>query len=232
VDSQLFQPDRRSDEMRSRLTQGQPANPLLLYVGRLSAEKEIERLKPILQALPQARLALVGDGPHRKPLERHFAGLPVFMAGFLRGEELAAAYASSDVLVMPSRTETLGLVVLEAMSAGLPVVAARAGGIPEMIRDGVSGFLFDRESEAVAAIRQLMQSAPIREQIGKAAREHAVEHSWKAATSSLLEHYRAACEQPFAATQPRDATAPSGPRISARQALKKTTLFTLRKLFP
>ena len=65
------------------------------------------------------------------------------MAGFLHGDELASAYASSDIFVMPSRTETLGLVVLEAMSSGVPVVAARAGGIPEMIEEGVSGYLFD-----------------------------------------------------------------------------------------
>ena len=71
------------------------------------------------------------------------------MAGFLRGEELAAAYACADVFVMPSRTETLGLVVLEAMSSGVPVVGARAGGIPEMIEDGVSGFLFDTEADAI-----------------------------------------------------------------------------------
>ena len=127
VDADLFHPARRSEEMRARLTEGHPESPLLLYVGRLSAEKDIESLRPMLEALPQARLALVGDGPHRKALELHFAGMPVHMAGFLHGEELARAYASSDIFVMPSRTETLGLVVLEAMCSNLPVVAVRAG---------------------------------------------------------------------------------------------------------
>ncbi len=68
VDSDRFHPAHRSDAMRARLTDGHPESPLLLYVGRLSAEKDIERLKPILEAIPEARLALVGDGPHRKTL--------------------------------------------------------------------------------------------------------------------------------------------------------------------
>jgi glycosyltransferase involved in cell wall biosynthesis len=116
VDADRFEPSRRSQAMRARLTEGHPECPLLLYVGRLSAEKDIELLKPVLQAIPQARLALIGDGPHHKTLQQHFAGLPVHMAGFLHGDELASAFASSDIFVMPSRTETLGLVVLEANS--------------------------------------------------------------------------------------------------------------------
>ena len=193
VDTGRFHPERRSEAMRARLTDGHPEMPLLIYVGRLSAEKEIERLKPILQALPGTRLALVGDGPHRNALADHFAGLPVHIAGFLRGDELAAAYASADVFVMPSRTETLGLVVLEAMSSGLPVVGARAGGVPEMIADGVTGTLFDTEAQAIAAIRSYLQCPEKRRSIGLAARAYAAEHSWRAATLTLLEHYKTAC---------------------------------------
>ncbi len=218
--------------MRSRLTQGHPDSPLLLYVGRLSSEKEIERLKPILQALPQARLALVGDGPHHKALEQHFAGMPVFMAGFLHGEELAAAYASSDVFVMPSRSETLGLVVLEAMSAGRPVVAARAGGIPEMIHDGVSGFLFDDEAPAISAFQALLQSPDYRQRIGLAAREHAAEHSWKSATLTLVEQYRIACERQNVTPEPALPAENRGLRSQVKQSLRRATLFAIRKLFP
>ena len=98
--------------MRDRLSEGHPDSPLLLYIGRLSAEKDLESLRPMLDAFPSARLALVGDGPHRLELEEYFAGMNVFMAGFLHGEELAAAYASADIFIMPSQTETLGLVVL------------------------------------------------------------------------------------------------------------------------
>ena len=211
--------------MRARLSDGHPERPLLLYVGRLSAEKEIERLRPMLEAHPEARLALVGDGPHRQALEQHFAGLPVTMPGFLHGDELAAAYASSDVFVMPSRSETLGLVVLEAMSSGVPVVAARAGGIPEMIEEGVSGYLFDETAEAVGAIDALLGSAELRATVGAAARQQASQQSWKAATDILLEHYREACAlQPIGV--PEEMPAPR------RGAMARGTLYTLRKLLP
>ena len=232
VDAELFQPSRSSAEMRFRLAQGRPESPLLLYVGRLSAEKNLESLRPLFEAIPSARLALVGDGPHRKVLERHFAGLPVFMTGFLHGQELASAYASSDVFVMPSRTETLGLVVLEAMSSGLPVVAARAGGIPDIIQDGLNGYLFDEEAQAIEALRKLLQSKETRCMIGKIARERASNFSWKAATIQLVEHYKKACAtqhiSPFSAEIP----AHPGWRFRTRKTILRATMFTIRKLLP
>lgn len=232
VDTARFHPNWRSPAMRSRLSNGHPQDPLLLYVGRLSAEKDLERLRPILEALPGVRLALVGDGPHHKALERHFAGLPVVMAGFLRGGELASAYASADVFVMPSRTETLGLVVLEAMSSGLPVVAARAGGIPEMIEENVSGFLFDREEEAIASIRGLLHSPDRRAAIGAAARHHAARQSWSNATDALLQHYRTACAEQHIAPEhvPSPVQPGFGPR--ARKLAGRSTLYAIRKFLP
>ena len=128
VDTELFHPDLASVEMRSHLSQNHPESPLLLYVGRLSAEKEIERIKPILEAIPESRLALVGDGPHRQALEKHFAGTNTHFVGYLMGQELGSAFASADAFIFPSRTETLGLVLLEAMAGGCPVVAAVLGG--------------------------------------------------------------------------------------------------------
>jgi glycosyltransferase involved in cell wall biosynthesis len=229
VDADLFNPERRCPEMRARLTQGETERPLLLYVGRLSAEKDIESLKPVLDAFPQARLALVGDGPHRKALESHFAGLPVVFTGFLRGEQLAQAFASSDIFLMPSRTETLGLVVLEAMSSGLPVVAARAGGIPDMIEDSVNGFLFDTEDEAVTIVGDLLNSREKRCAIGKAAREHSTRTSWKAATLELVEQYKRACETRL---QPDDPADLSRPRRRMSRAMKRMTMFVIRRLLP
>lgn len=232
VDSDLFNPSRRCKEMRAHLTQGDAASPLLLYVGRLSAEKDIESLKPVLQAFPQTRLALVGDGPHRKALESHFAGLPVVFTGFLLGEELARAFASSDIFLMPSRTETLGLVVLEAMSSGLPVVAVRAGGIPEMIEDCISGYLFDTEDQALAIIAELLDSKPKRCAIGKAAREHSSLTSWRAATIDLVAQYKRACETKLFADKPDDPPASRRVRRRTRKAFKKMTMFVIRKLLP
>jgi glycosyltransferase involved in cell wall biosynthesis len=232
VDADRFQPAQRSEQMRDRLSCGHPQAPLLLYVGRLSAEKCIERLKPILQALPDARLALVGDGPHRARLEQHFAGLPVCFPGFLRGDELAAAFASSDIFVMPSRTETLGLVILEAMASGLPVVAARDGGIPEMIEEGVSGCLFNREDEAVAAIAALLASAQKRAAMGENARACACRRSWQAATGLLIEHYRAACEQQSISLNGNGAPPNLTLASRAKSLLGRTALMAARKLLP
>ncbi|NES67861.1 MAG: glycosyltransferase family 1 protein, partial [Okeania sp. SIO2D1] len=92
VDTELFQPHHGSQEMRDRLSQGNPDSTILLYVGRLGAEKEIDRIKPILEAIPNACLALVGDGPNRESLEQHFADTPTNFVGYLRGQKLASAY--------------------------------------------------------------------------------------------------------------------------------------------
>jgi glycosyltransferase involved in cell wall biosynthesis len=232
VNTDQFHPSRRSAAMRTRLSGGHPDSSLLLYAGRLSAEKGIERLLPILRAVPQARLALVGGGPHRSALEKHFAGLPVHMAGFLHGDELAQAFASCDVFVMPSETETLGLVVLEAMVSAVPVVAARAGGIPDMIEDGVNGFLFDREAQAAAIVQRLVSDRTEREAIGTAARAAALSRSWETATCRLVEHYRAACAMQHIA--PRLAPGLERPslRFRARNALGAATNFAFRKLLP
>ena len=130
--------------------------PLLLYVGRLSVEKNVAALRPLLAALPRARLALVGDGPSRGELEAAFAADAatagrVTFAGTLKGPALAAAFASADIFLMPSETETLGNVVLEAMASGLPVVAVAAGGVPDMITEpNVNGCLYGRGDGAAA----------------------------------------------------------------------------------
>jgi glycosyltransferase involved in cell wall biosynthesis len=194
VDPELFHPRRRSLEMRTRLCGGMPDGPVLLYVGRLSAEKQIESLAPILDAIPSARLALVGDGPARPELERCFAGRRVSFLGFLRGEALASAFASADVFVMPSTTETLGFVVLEAMASGCPVVAARAGGVPELIDSGENGHLYapDDPEDAIAAIQALLSRPGLRGFIGQQARKRAEAASWLRETRRLLLEYRKA----------------------------------------
>jgi glycosyltransferase involved in cell wall biosynthesis len=192
VDTELFHPRRRSLAMRMRLCGGIPDGPVLLSVGRLSPEKQLDSLAPILDAIPEARLALVGDGPARPELERLFAGRKVCFLGFLQGEELAAAFASADVFVMPSTTETLGFVVLEAMASGCPVVAARAGGIPDLIDHGENGHLYSPEDpeDAISAIRALLGRPLLRRSIGQQARKHAESSSWLRETRRLLLEYR------------------------------------------
>jgi glycosyltransferase involved in cell wall biosynthesis len=202
VDTELFRPDRARPELRQRLLGGQSdSNALLLYVGRLSAEKQIERIRPVLDAMPQARLALVGDGPHRQQLEKVFAGSATTFVGYLGGEELAGAYASADAFLFPSSTETLGLVLLEAMAAGCPVVAARRGGIPDIVTDGLNGCLYepdgmdDGASSFTAASQRLLGNLEQRNQLRLEARKEAERWGWAGATAQLRRYYQQVVRQ-------------------------------------
>jgi glycosyltransferase involved in cell wall biosynthesis len=197
VDTELFDPELANREVRAHLSQGNPDNPILLYVGRLSAEKEIDRIKPVLEAIPNARLALVGDGPYRTELEKHFAGTPTHFVGYLTGKDLATAFASSDAFIFPSRTETLGLVLLEAMAAGCPVIAANAGGIPDIVTDGANGYLFDPADEqgAITATQRLLNHPEERDALRQNARQEAERWGWAAATRQLQSFYRSVLGQ-------------------------------------
>ncbi|XP_058215021.1 sulfoquinovosyl transferase SQD2 [Rhododendron vialii] len=198
VDSESFHPQYRSHEMRIRLSNGEPKKPLIVHVGRLGVEKSLDLLKSVMDKLPEARIAFVGDGPYREDLEKLFSGMPAVFTGMLGGEELSQAYASGDVFVMPSESETLGLVVLEAMSSGLPVVAARAGGLIDIIpedHEGKTGFCFSPGDidDCVNKLKPLLHDVELRETIGKAAREEMEKYDWRAATRTIRnEQYNAA----------------------------------------
>lgn len=197
VDIDTFQPDLASDEMRMLLSQGNPEAPLLLYVGRLSAEKEIDRIKLILDAMPTTRLALVGDGPYRQELEKHFADTKTYFAGYMSGKTLASAFASADCFMFPSRTETLGLVLLEAMAAGCPVVAARSGGITDIVEDEANGYLFNPndDQDFIQATQRLLNNSDERETIRRNARAEAERWGWAAATRQLEGYYQTVLEK-------------------------------------
>ncbi len=193
VDTDLFRPSLRSDALRRRLLGGHSdSGRLLLYIGRLSAEKQIERIRPVLDQLEGARLALVGDGPHRQQLEKVFEGTATTFVGYLAGEELAGAYASADAFLFPSSTETLGLVLLEAMAAGCPVVGANRGGIPDIVTDGLNGCLYepDQPGSLEAAVRRLLGNPEEREALRQAARQEAEAWGWAGATAQLRRYYR------------------------------------------
>ncbi|KAH6829561.1 sulfoquinovosyldiacylglycerol 2 [Perilla frutescens var. hirtella] len=198
VDSESFHPRFRSHEMRLRLSNGEPDRPLIVHVGRLGVEKSLDFLKRVMDKLPEARIAFIGDGPYREELEQMFSGMPAVFTGMLQGEELSQAYASGDVFVMPSESETLGLVVLEAMASGLPVVGARAGGIPDIIpeeQQGKTGYLFNPGDldDCLSKLKPLLHDQELRETIGKAARVETEKYDWRAATRKIRnENYNAA----------------------------------------
>ena len=196
VDTYNFRPDLRNQKMREKLFgKHKDSNSLLIYVGRLSAEKQIERIKPVLDNIPGTCLALVGDGPYRSQLEKIFENTKTNFIGYLSGEELASAYASGDIFLFPSSTETLGLVLLEAMAAGCPVIGANKGGIPDIINDGVNGCLYDPdekdngEKSLIEATKKILINSETRDLMRKEARKEAEKWDWNQATLQLQKYY-------------------------------------------
>ena len=196
VDTTNFRPELRSEKMREKLFgKYQKTDSLLIYVGRLSAEKQIERIKPVLDNIPGACLALVGDGPYRGQLEKIFENTQTSFIGYLSGEELASAYASGDIFLFPSSTETLGLVLLEAMAAGCPVIGANKGGIPDIIDDGINGCLYNPdekdngERSLIEATKKILVDKNKKETMRKEARKEAEKWDWNQATLQLQKYY-------------------------------------------
>lgn len=196
VDTENFRPELRSEKMREKLFgKYQNTDSLLIYVGRLSAEKQIERIKPVLDNIPGACLALVGDGPYRGQLEKIFENTKTNFIGYLSGEELASAYASGDIFLFPSSTETLGLVLLEAMAAGCPVIAANKGGIPDIINNGINGCLYNPdekdngERSLIEATKKILADKNKKEAMRKEARKEAEQWDWNQATLQLQKYY-------------------------------------------
>ena len=196
VDTENFRPELRSEKMREKLFgKYQNTDSLLIYVGRLSAEKQIERIKPVLDNIPGACLALVGDGPYRGQLEKIFENTKTNFVGYLSGEELASAYASGDIFLFPSSTETLGLVLLEAMAAGCPVIGANKGGIPDIINNGINGCLYNPdekdngERSLIEATKKILADKNKKEAMRKEARKEAEQWDWNQATLQLQKYY-------------------------------------------
>ncbi len=144
VDTSRFNPSHRLDDL---LGQRRFGESFLIYVGRVSKEKSIEDFCRLAD-LPGYRCTVVGDGPQRKELEERY-GDSIRFVGFKRDVELAQYYASADVMVFPSRTDTFGNVITESMASGTPVAAYPVMGPKDVIAEGVSGALDEDLQEAV-----------------------------------------------------------------------------------
>jgi phosphatidylinositol alpha 1,6-mannosyltransferase len=188
VDTERFDPARRSPELRAELA---PDGELIVgYVGRLATEKRVELLAGIA-TLKNVRLMIVGAGPAEAAL-RQLIPRAAFL-GERRGDELAALYASMDVFVHSGPYETFGQTLQEAAASGLPVIAPAAGGPLDLVDDGVTGYLVPPgEPDAfTAAVARLAGDPALRKAFGAAGRQKVLGRSWSALTDELLGHYAA-----------------------------------------
>lgn len=195
VDTELFSPGRRNRAMRSRLGPAEAVH--LLYVGRLTPEKDLpvlfEAYRRARRTRPQqpVHLVLAGDGAYSGRM-RELAPPGVTFAGYREGAALGETYSSADIFVFPSRVETLGNVVLEAMASGLPVIAVDQGGAVENVRHEVNGLLVpagDAERFAQAIVR-LVDDTALRRRLAQNARAWAEARSWERSFQVVLEAYR------------------------------------------
>lgn len=181
LDTGLFTPANRNPHFWSRYGK-KPDEVGLLYVGRVSREKNLDVAtaayeKIRAEGLP-VRLLIVGEGPYLRELRKLVPD--ACYTGYLRGSELATAYASSDIFIFPSTTDTFGNVVLEAQAAGLPCVVSNLGGPSELVEHGADGFVtraFDVGSFA-DAVRVLCKDSALRKEMGAKGRERVQNRDW------------------------------------------------------
>lgn len=187
VDLARFHPTQRDEALRRRLAPN--GERLIGYVGRLAAEKRVGELRALAD-LPDTRLVIVGDGPQRDSLRRN---LPrAHFMGQQSGPELAASFASLDVFVHPGADETFCQAAQEALASGVPVVAAAAGGLLDLVQPGINGSLFrpGSASSLRSAVSHVLGDEERRAGLGRAAHDGVQGRSWAVIGDQLIEHYR------------------------------------------
>ncbi|WP_449539034.1 glycosyltransferase family 4 protein [Ferdinandcohnia sp. Marseille-Q9671] len=193
VDCELFHPYYRKNDVWEKYQISKKY--LLTYVGRLAPEKNVDLLIEMAHSLPSVwkekiQWLIVGDGPLRGKMEEE-APTNMKFTGFLKGNELAELYAASDVFVFPSPSETFGNVMLEAMASGTPVIGANAGGVRNVVQEGVTGILCEPGNgmEMNKAILRLLENEGIRNRMGMEGRRYALTQKWDVIFEKLLQSY-------------------------------------------
>ncbi|MGN6390901.1 MAG: glycosyltransferase family 4 protein [Gemmatimonadales bacterium] len=196
VDPRVFSPSFRSESYRAALGIG-PDDLVVTYIGRIAREKNLGLLLEAWESLARergaAQLVLVGRGPLEDDIRRR--EIPgVHVTGLLLGEALSAAYASADVFAFPSRTETFGNSLLEAMGSGLPALAAAGGGVLEFAEHGRNAWLVEPDSATAIqeGLRRLLVDAALRRRLAEGALATARARGWEEVYDRLLEDYREA----------------------------------------
>jgi glycosyltransferase involved in cell wall biosynthesis len=172
----------------------------VLYAGRISHEKGAELLADSFLAAraqdPRLHLVLAGGGPEQERLRERVGPHATFL-GWLEGAELASTYASADIFLFPSATDTFGQVILEAQASGLPVLAVAAGGPLALVQDGVTGLLCEADTSQLAdALIELASSPALRERLAGAALGAVRERTWERALERLASGYGRVLGQP------------------------------------
>lgn len=192
VNTTHFNPAQRSDAWRQRWDIAAD-EVVVSFVSRLVWEKGLNRYAEVTERLERNdiphRSLIVGDGPAREELEERLPN--TIFTGHLKGDDLARAYASSDVFLFPSDTETFGNVTLEAMASGLPTVCADAPGSRSLVNDGATGFLAPAEDTDAFydAVARLVSDADLRRSMGQNARKRAQHYDWEAVLGRLVGYY-------------------------------------------
>jgi glycosyltransferase involved in cell wall biosynthesis len=188
VDTELFHPGKRGRHKdKDVFTIG--------YVGRITTEKSVEALVEIEAGLRAAgitdyRLLIVGQGASKDYLRANLRNAD--FAGVLRGEELARAYANMDVFAFPSRTDTFGNVVLEAMSSGVPALVTNEGGPQFIVSPGVTGYICKQTADFVDHLQRMKASSAELDAMRVAARKHAESTSWDSVFAAVYGAYEVA----------------------------------------
>jgi len=184
LDNSLFNPSRRDKKTREQFGVHN-GEIVLLYVGRVSKEKDLDVLAASYRKLreqhPETRLVFVGDGPYLNALREMLPDAK--FTGYLSGVDLAKAFASADVFVFPSTTDTFGNVVLEALASGLPAVVSDSGGPRELVQNGVTGFVTRSldVDDFTNATERLLTDARLRKKMREKARKAVQDRDWSAA---------------------------------------------------
>jgi glycosyltransferase involved in cell wall biosynthesis len=193
IDTDRFAPQRRNGDFVARFDI--PAGVHLLYVGRVSKEKNLallgEAFRKVHALYPDTHLVIVGDGPYREELQRRLQDLPCSFTGALAGDDLVQAYVSADLFLFPSTTDTFGNVVLEAQACGLPVVVSDQGGPMENMLPGRTGLVAPgNDAEAFAgAVLALLANPRGMQAMGREARRYMEARSFDAAFLQTWETY-------------------------------------------
>lgn len=199
VECQVFHPFYDKKAVRKQYAVSKKY--LLTYVGRLAPEKDVRTLLAVAKSLPpelneNIHWLVIGGGPLREELEKE-APINMRFTGYLKEDQLAEVYSASDLFVFPSPTETFGNVVLEALASGTPVIGANAGGVKNIIKPGINGYLCKpgHIQEFAEVIVKLLSNDGLRKQMGWEGRNYALTQKWDKIFEKLLWHYAAVIKE-------------------------------------